>query len=106
MKPDSVERGHRGCGGSPRIEKENISENPQSPRRSRPIETDSRSPGGMSSYAGRWVARLRGQIVGQGGTPEQALQAAKASRHKETPEVVFAPMTTPLALPPLLAPVR
>jgi poly(A) polymerase len=40
-------------------------------------------------YAGRWVARLQGRVVGQGGTPEQARQAAKAARRKETPEIEY-----------------
>ena len=55
-----------------------------------------------SPYAGRWVARLHGQVVAQGGTPEQARRAAQGSRFKETPEIVFMPTTTPLNFPPLL----
>ena len=53
-----------------------------------------------ASYAGRWVARLRGKIIAQGGTPEQALQAAQKIRHKETPEIIY--MHTPFAFLPLL----
>ena len=53
-----------------------------------------------SPYAGRWVARVHGRVVAQGGTPEQALRASQESRHKEKPEIVFMPL--PLALPPLL----
>ncbi len=59
-----------------------------------------------SPYAGRWVARLRGQIIAQGGTPEQALRAAQASRFKETPEIVYMPPDPPLALSPLLENLR
>jgi tRNA nucleotidyltransferase/poly(A) polymerase len=44
-----------------------------------------------SSYAGRWVARLRGRIIAQGGTPELARRAAKSSRHKESPEISYMP---------------
>jgi putative nucleotidyltransferase with HDIG domain len=44
-----------------------------------------------SAYAGRWVARVRGRIIAQGGTPEQALQAAQKIRHKEKPEIIFMP---------------
>ena len=44
-----------------------------------------------SSYAGRWVARLRGRIIAQGGTPELARLAAKSSRHKENPEIIYMP---------------
>ena len=47
-------------------------------------------------YAGRWVARVGDQIVAQGGPPQQALAAAKASRYKETPEVFFVPTGSPL----------
>lgn len=48
-----------------------------------------------SAYAGRWVATVRGRIVAQGGTPEQALHAAQKSRHKEKPEIIYMPV--PLA---------
>lgn len=54
-----------------------------------------------SAYAGRWIARLRGRIIAQGGTPEQARRAA-LSRFKETPEIVFVPMPDLPNLPPLL----
>ncbi|MDI6770600.1 MAG: HD domain-containing protein [Anaerolineales bacterium] len=59
-----------------------------------------------SPYAGRWVARLHGQIVAQGGTPEQARRAAQSSRFKESPEILFMPPSTPLTFPPLLDSVR
>ncbi len=52
------------------------------------------------SYAGRWVARVRGRIIAQGGTPEQALRASQGTRHKEKPEIVYMP--TPFTLPPLV----
>jgi tRNA nucleotidyltransferase/poly(A) polymerase len=58
-----------------------------------------------SSYAGRWVARLRGRIVAQGGTPEQARRAAQ-SRYKEIPEIVFMQTQSPLIFTPLLDSVR
>jgi len=57
-----------------------------------------------SPYAGRWVARLNGRIIAQGGTPEQALRAAKTSRHKERPEILFMPI--PFSYPPLIDRVR
>ena len=67
------------------------------------MQPDSDHPNRNASlYAGRWIAELRGKIVGQGGTPTQALQAAKAARHKETPEISFVPMATPLSISPLL----
>src|SRR5512141_498102 len=57
-----------------------------------------------SPYAGRWVARVRGRIVAQGGTPEQALHAAQSSRHKEKPEIIFMPV--PFSYSPLIDKVR
>jgi hypothetical protein len=57
-----------------------------------------------SPYAGRWVARVRGRIVAQGGTPEQALQAAQVSRHKEKPEIIYMPV--PFSYSPLIDNVR
>ena len=57
-----------------------------------------------SPYAGRWVARIRGKIVAQGGTPEQALHAAQKSRHKEKPEIIYMPL--PFSNSPLLDKVR
>src|SRR5215208_6826179 len=53
-----------------------------------------------SPYAGRWVARLNGRIIAQGGTSEQALRAAQTSRHKERPEIVFMPL--PFSYSPLI----
>jgi tRNA nucleotidyltransferase/poly(A) polymerase len=55
-----------------------------------------------SQYAGRWIAKIRNEIVGHGGTPDQARRAAKATRHKETPEISFVPMNTPLVFSPVL----
>jgi putative nucleotidyltransferase with HDIG domain len=46
----------------------------------------------LKPYAGRWVARLGGRIVGQGGTPDQALRSAKASRFREQPDVAYVPI--------------
>ena len=57
-----------------------------------------------SVYAGRWVARVRGRIIAQGGTPEQALQAAQKSRHKEKPEIIYMP--APYSHSPLVDKVR
>lgn len=57
-----------------------------------------------SAYAGRWVARVRGRIIAQGGTPEQALHAAQKSRHKEKPEIIYMPI--PFSHSPLLDKVR
>jgi tRNA nucleotidyltransferase/poly(A) polymerase len=57
-----------------------------------------------SPYAGRWVARLHGKIIAQGGTPEQALRAAQTSRHKERLEIIFMPV--PFSYSPLIDKVR
>ncbi len=56
-------------------------------------------------YAGRWVARLRGKVIAQGGTPEQARRLAR-SRYKETPEILFMPTSESLTFPPVLESVR
>jgi len=56
-------------------------------------------------YAGRWVARLRGRVIAQGGTPDQARHAAQ-SRYKETPEIIFMATDFPLTFPPILDSVR
>jgi len=53
-----------------------------------------------SAYAGRWVAKIRGRIIAQGGTPEQTLYAAQKSRHKEKVEIIYMPLALPL--PPLV----
>lgn len=53
-------------------------------------------------YAGRWIARIGEQIIGQGGTPEQALRAAKASRFKETPVISYVPMQQSIIIHPIL----
>ncbi len=58
-----------------------------------------------NAYAGRWVARVRGKIIAQGGTPEQARRAAQ-SRFKETPEIIFMPNDFPLNFPPLVDSIR
>src|SRR5215208_3852679 len=67
-----------------------------------PVVDDEIPP--ASSYAGRWVARLRGRIIAQGGTPEQALHAAQTSRHKEQPEIIYMPV--PFSYSPLIDKVR
>ena len=63
-------------------------------------------PNLFAGYAGRWIALLRGRIVGQGGTPRQALQTAKANRFKENPEIIYVPTSTPLSFSPLLDQIR
>ncbi|RME05865.1 MAG: hypothetical protein D6803_07975, partial [Anaerolineae bacterium] len=62
--------------------------------------------GQVSPYAGRWVARLGEKIIAHGGTPRQALLAAKASRFKENPRIEYVPMPVELAFSPLLETVR
>lgn len=52
------------------------------------------------------MARLRGQVVGQGGTPRQALQSAKAARFKEAPQVEYMPNPQAPQLPALLERLR
>ncbi len=45
----------------------------------------------LMPYAGRWVALVRGRVAGVGWTSEEARQAAKRSRSKEEPRVIFVP---------------
>jgi tRNA nucleotidyltransferase/poly(A) polymerase len=63
-------------------------------------------PNTLAGYAGRWIALLQGPIVGQGGTPYQALHAAKANRFKEQPEILYVPTSTPLSFSILLDQIR
>ena len=59
--------------------------------------------GSSDPYAGRWVARVGEQIIGQGNTPEDAQRAAKAARHKDQAEISFAPLGQGLKLNPIVA---
>ncbi len=43
-------------------------------------------------YAGRWVALVRGKIVSQGETREEAFQSARYTRRKEKVEIRFMPV--------------
>ncbi|MFN2228777.1 MAG: DUF5678 domain-containing protein [Anaerolineae bacterium] len=45
----------------------------------------------LAPYAGRWVAVVRGRVVGVGWTEREARQAAKRSRPKEESQVLFVP---------------
>lgn len=56
----------------------------------------------LSPYAGRWIARVGRRIVGQGGTPEQALHSARASRFREQPEVSYVPISSQIPFRNLL----
>jgi putative nucleotidyltransferase with HDIG domain len=44
-------------------------------------------------YAGRWVALVRGKVIAQGATREQAFHAARQARPKERLEIRFMPAT-------------
>ncbi len=63
-------------------------------------------PEEWKNYAGRWIACIGGRLVGQGGTPHQAQQAAASSRHKETPRIVYVPTPNPLIYPDLFERIR
>nr|HID14524.1 hypothetical protein [Anaerolineae bacterium] len=45
----------------------------------------------LAPYAGRWVALVRGRVAGVGWTADEARRAAKRSRPKEEPRVIFVP---------------
>ncbi len=59
-----------------------------------------------AAYAGRWVALAGGQVIGQGGTPEQARRASQAARHKESLKVEYVPTSQPFSFSPVLEQVR
>jgi putative nucleotidyltransferase with HDIG domain len=60
----------------------------------------------LKNYAGRWVALVGNNVVGQGGTPDQALQIARASRHKENVQVIYVPTYPSLSFTTILEQVR
>jgi len=55
-----------------------------------------------SGFTGKWIAKLRGKIVGQGGSPKQAFHSAQRNRHKEIPEISYIPMEKEFAFSPLI----
>jgi hypothetical protein len=42
-------------------------------------------------YAGRWIAIVRDRVAGVGRTADEARRAAKVSRPKDEPQVMFVP---------------
>ena len=56
----------------------------------------------QSPYVGRWIATINGRVISQGGTPEQARQAAKASRFKETPNISYMSTKPPIFIHSIL----
>lgn len=56
----------------------------------------------FASYAGRWVALIGEQVVGQGSTPEQALQTARVARFKEKPQVYYVSPNHSFYISPIL----
>lgn len=63
-------------------------------------------PETLRGYAGRWVACIRGEVIAQGGTPEQARGAARAQRPKEKAEIQYVPTPNELKFSPVLEAVR
>jgi hypothetical protein len=51
----------------------------------------SANPIDYSPYAGRWIAVVRGRVSGVGRTADEARRAAKVSRPKDDPQVVYVP---------------
>ncbi len=51
----------------------------------------SANPFDYSLYAGRWIAIVRDRVAGVGRTADEARRAAKVSRPKDDPQVVFVP---------------
>jgi hypothetical protein len=52
-------------------------------------EENATGPIDLTPYYNRWIALVRGRVVGVGLTAEQAQQAAKRVRPKEKVQVVF-----------------
>ncbi len=71
------------------------------PPRVSPSPDDSLQP-----YAGRWVARVDGRVVAQGGTPQQAAAAAQRSHYKERLQITYIPLEMTLSFHPLLERIR
>jgi len=44
-----------------------------------------------SLYTGRWIALVRGRVIGVGRTAEEARQRAKAACPKDEPQIAFVP---------------
>jgi len=55
------------------------------------MKRDEPSLADLMPYAGRWVALVRGRVAGVGWTAAEARRAAKRSRFKEEPRVIFVP---------------
>jgi len=55
----------------------------KSPRSVTPID--------YSLYAGRWIAIVRDRVAGVGRTADEARRAAKVSRPKDDPQVMYVP---------------
>lgn len=75
-----------------------------------PHSTEGQDDNGLADsfrhYAGRWIVRVGNDIVGQGGTPEQAIGIAKTARFKESLQVEYVPLQVPLAFTQILNRVR
>jgi poly(A) polymerase len=52
-------------------------------------------------YAGRWIARIRDQVIGQGGSAQQAAAIAQSSRFKEIAIISYIPSQDLMSFSPL-----
>jgi hypothetical protein len=59
------------------------------------MKRDKSPPVNLAPYAGRWVALVRGHVAGVGWTADEARRAAKRSRPKEEPQVIFVSAAEP-----------
>ncbi len=59
------------------------------------MKRDQSSSLDLAPYAGRWVALVRGRVVGVGWTADEARRAAKRSRPKEETQVIFVSAAEP-----------
>jgi hypothetical protein len=59
------------------------------------MKRDQPSLPNLVPYAGRWVALVRGRVAGVGWTADEARRAAKRSRPKEEPQLLFVSAVEP-----------
>lgn len=53
----------------------------------------------LQPYQGKWVALLGQKVIAQGGTPEQVIHSAAASRYKERVKIMYVPTQHDLNYP-------
>jgi tRNA nucleotidyltransferase/poly(A) polymerase len=60
----------------------------------------------LAPYAGRWVALLRGEVIGVGASADEVRTSARLSQAKANPQIVFVPEPFDYELPEIVTRVR